>query len=96
MNTTGTIIVLCVCVYHCCCCCRTGDLALLWPINQKVLHECYVEAVERESVVLKITPTDRDAWYVAANQLLQYTYMHIILWFCIALRTVKLAATAAH
>ena len=45
-------------------CHRGGDLALLWPTNQKVLHECYVEAVGRESVVLKITRNARDAWYV--------------------------------
>ena len=52
--------------------CRMGDLALLWPINQKVLHECFVEAVGRESVVLKITPTARDAWYV-------HVYMYCML-----------------
>jgi len=35
--------------------CRTNDNALLRPMNQHVVHECHVEYVGREPVILKIT-----------------------------------------
>lgn len=34
---------------------RPGDGALLRPANQYVAHECYVEHVGREWIILKIT-----------------------------------------
>ena len=46
--------------------CRPGDLALLLPSNQQVVHECLVEHVGRETVVLKITEKARLARYLFA------------------------------
>ena len=40
---------------------RPGDLALLLPSNQQVMHECVVEHVGRESVILKITEKAKQA-----------------------------------
>ncbi len=41
---------------------RKGDSALLLPSNQQVAHECNVEHVAKEWVVLKITDTAKQAW----------------------------------
>lgn len=61
----GQSIRYCVCVCTCmhprhvspCILCyrRKGDSALLLPSNKQVVHECFVEHVGRENVVLKIT-----------------------------------------
>lgn len=44
--------------------CRQGDSALLLPGNQEVIHECLVEHVGRDDVVLKITDKAKLARYV--------------------------------
>ena len=41
---------------------RPGDGALLLPLNQTVIHECYVEHVGRDSVIIKITDKAKQAW----------------------------------
>ena len=41
--------------------CRTNDNALLLPMHQHVVHECHVEHVGRESVILKITEKTQQA-----------------------------------
>lgn len=41
--------------------CRPNDGALLLPMNQTVVHECNVEHVGRESVILKITDKAQQA-----------------------------------
>ena len=41
--------------------CRTNDNALLLPMNQHVVHECHVEHVGRESIILKITEKAQQA-----------------------------------
>ena len=43
--------------------CRPNDGALLLPMNQTVVHECSVEHVGRESVILKITDKAQQARY---------------------------------
>ncbi len=44
---------------------RQGDSALLLPSNQQVVHECQVEHVGREDIVLKITEKAKLARYVS-------------------------------
>ena len=46
---------VCVCVQTDLFSFRKGDSALLLPSNKQVVHECFVEHVGRENVVLKIT-----------------------------------------
>ncbi len=52
----------CICVeVGGCGLCRQGDSALLLPSNQQVIHECSVEHVGKEKIVLKITDKAKQA-----------------------------------
>ena len=44
--------------------CSGGDLAMLWPAHQTVVHECVVDRVTRDTVLLRMSPTAKEAWYV--------------------------------
>ena len=41
---------------------RRTDLALLLPSNQSIAYECVVHAVQRDSVILKLTKKAHNAW----------------------------------
>ena len=41
---------------------RSTDLALLLPSNQSIAYECVVHAVQRDSVILKLTKKAHNAW----------------------------------
>ena len=41
---------------------RHTDLALLLPSNQSMAYECVVHAVQRDSVILKLTKKAHSAW----------------------------------
>lgn len=65
----------CACMnilYGRCGLCRQGDSALLLPSNQQVMHECLVEHVGRESVVLKITEKAKQARSLDACGIVMY------------------------
>ena len=44
--------------------CRQGDSALLLPSNQQVMHECLVEHVGRDNIILKLTEKAKQARYM--------------------------------
>ena len=62
---TRTCVCVCVCAHVCYVggyvLCRQGDSALLLPSNQQVIHECLVEHVGKEKIVLKITDKAKQA-----------------------------------
>ena len=47
---------------------RPGDSALLLPMNQQVMHECWVEKVGKDRVMLKITEKARQASASSRNR----------------------------
>ncbi len=62
----GSLLGVCMCVHFWAyvevdSLCRQGDSALLLPSNQQVIHECYVEHVGKEKIVLKITDKAKQA-----------------------------------
>lgn len=56
--------------------CRQGDSALLLPSNQQVMHECPVEHVGKESIVLKITEKAKQARYVLTSG--QWSWQNLV------------------
>ena len=52
-------------IVHCACSLHrpsaTGK-ALLLPLNQQVAHECFIEHVGKDSVILKLTAKSKQAW----------------------------------
>ena len=48
--------------------CRPRDGALLLPMNQTVIHECWVEAVGKDNVTLKITEKAKQASVSSRNR----------------------------
>ena len=47
--------------------CSGGDLAMLRPAHQTVVHECVVDRVTRDCVVLRMSHTAKEAWSVTAQ-----------------------------
>lgn len=44
--------------------CRPGDFALIQSKEDATIHECYVDHVQRDSVVLMIPEKAKEEWYV--------------------------------
>lgn len=48
--------------------CRPGDSCSLLPMNQQVIHECWVEGVGRDRVTLKISEKAKQASVSSRNR----------------------------
>ena len=48
--------------------CRQGDSCLLRPMNQQVVHECWVEGVGRDRVTLQISEKAKQASVSSRNR----------------------------
>ena len=47
---------------------RSGDSCLLLPMNQQVIHECWIETVGRDRVTLKISEKAKQASASSRNR----------------------------
>ena len=68
--------------------CRQGDSALLLPSNQQVIHECLVEHVGKEKIVLKITDKAKQARSESSITRVQYQSWLVNLQCCKSVQSV--------
>ena len=58
---------------------RPSDSALLLPSNARVVHECIVEHVAKEWVILKITDGAKADWSHTYSHTHTHTHTHTVL-----------------